>query len=135
MINKKEMYRKVEVDDELSFYVPPRFEPGRFLIFVDECRKAGICLPNQNTERRELNQSSYYPKGHPGRRRYWAGHKSDAKIYWFTFPNDVGALTHFGCKEIPAVTVPIMDECNICNPTGSAKPWKIFRLLKMSYNL
>lgn len=101
---------------DLPQEVPPRFVPKDFLAFVTRCREAGICLPSSRIGELEVGQASQWPVGSKARCRYWAGHDSKAKVYWFTYPADMGALTcYLPPERVPEVTVPeVGNDCPGC---------------------
>ncbi len=103
---------------EIKTALEARFEPKRWLEFVQACREAGIrCLPTQVIEKQELSESTYCSTDSK-RRRYWAGHSNEG-VYWFSWPNDLGSLTHLnGGRDVDADEMPRCDECNC----SEAKP-------------
>lgn len=89
--------------------------PKHYLAFVDRCRKAGICLPTWRMAQAEAQCASFYPIGDKRGVRYWAGHDQDAKVYWFTYGIDMGAMIHLlEPDRVPTMTVPYAPDCDVC---------------------
>lgn len=92
---------------EMKIALESCFVPKRWLEFVQACRAAGICcLPTQAIEKRELG---YATAGM--HRRYWSGHTNEG-VYWFSWPHDLGALTHLNDgRDVDADGIPRCDRC------------------------
>lgn len=101
-----------------------RFIAKRFLEFVEDCRKAGICLPTQSMERHDFNYVQRFGNLYR-QKRYWCGHGGEeSKVYWFSYPDDVGAITYLGGAKVPSVTIPTCDNCEACAALGYVRPAK-----------